>query len=85
MTQWKTRLLVPSDNLLRDCTILTPPEREAFMRANEEEQVAMLSRAWIEQTGELRKCDNKVQSIQEWKQKAIQLQDKYDEVIEVNP
>lgn len=66
---YKTILVTPPDELLKDCELQTPPNVEEYMRSDWSEKEALLVTAY---DGAMRKtilCSVSKKTLREWKQK----------------
>lgn len=70
--KYDTTVLVPQDNLLQDCPVAAPPNKEEFQLLTSDEQVQSISKAYNQQTLNVGLCNKDKQGLRYWKKEELE-------------
>lgn len=68
-----TKVIVPSDDLLVDCDLQAPPDRDAFVAADSTKQKAMMADAYNGATSKGIMCNKRWAGLRRWKEQQLKL------------
>lgn len=76
MVQKQTSILItPPDELLSECTATPPPDKIEYMKSTLKEREELLIDYSIKQNGVIKKCNNTIQVLKDWKIKQKEIYD----------
>lgn len=71
VVQIQNKLLTPDDNLLQDCVVTHPPDKDVYIGALEKEREKMLVTYSSSLLNDLFTCNNQLKALREWKRNSI--------------
>ena len=70
---YKTTVIAPPDNLIIDCLVEPPPNKEAYMAATDKEREKMLAAVIQTQFKNTFVCNNRLKELRAWKVKQLDM------------
>lgn len=69
---YETHLIVPEDELLQDCYIAPPPDKEKLLQADDVGRQELYVEAWHAQLRSVVNCNHEKRALRDWKAKQLQ-------------
>ena len=69
--QYKTKIVMPADDLLVDCNKSEPPNKDEYIKSNMSDREKALFNYSFKQTDNIQKCNLRWKSLRELKSKTI--------------
>ncbi len=64
--QFRNVLITPSASMTKNCSLSAPPAKEAYLAASEAKKIELLSKAILQNQGDVKKCNEQWKALRDW-------------------